>query len=67
MNSIDSGMGEGEEDLIYRKVLSLREDRMSLVQTLRQYVLCYDCVLYHILSKLNMMSAEEEDDQMKIG
>jgi protein tyrosine phosphatase len=67
MNSIDSGMGEGEEDLIYRKVLALREHRMSLVQTLRQYVLCYDCVLYHILSKTNMMSSEEEDDQMKIG
>ena len=67
MNSINSGTGDGEEDLIYRKVLALREQRMSLVQTLRQYVLCYDCVLYHILNKFNMMSSEEEDDQMKIG
>src|SRR5271170_839412 len=33
--AVDSGMGDGEEDLIYRKVLALREQRMSLVQTLR--------------------------------
>ena len=62
--AFDSGTGDGEEDLIYRKVLALREQRMSLVQTLRQYVLCYDCVLYHILSKLNMSS--DEDVTMKI-
>ena len=64
--AVDSGMGDGEEDLIYQKVLALREQRMSLVQTLRQYVLCYDCVLYHILSKFNM-SSEQEDVQMKMG
>ena len=61
---VDSGMGDGEEDLIYRNVLALREQRMSLVQTLRQYVLCYDCVLYHMLRKL--IRSSEEDDHMKI-
>ena len=65
MNAVDEGMAEGEEDLIYRKVLALREQRMSLVQTLRQYVLCYDCVLYHILGKLTMSS--DEHAEMKMG
>jgi len=49
-----SGGGEEVEDfdIIYQNVLALREQRMSLVQTLRQYVLCYDCVLYHLLEEI---------------
>ena|SRR5436190_17115454 len=49
---------DGEEDLIYQCVLRMREQRMSLVQTLRQYVLCYDCVLYYVLGKI---TAEDKE------
>lgn len=52
ISSIDGGLGGGEEDLVYRNVLQIREQRMSLVQTLRQYVLCYECVLHHLISKV---------------
>ena len=51
INSMDGA--DEEEDMIYRSVLRIREQRMSLVQTLRQYVLCYDCVLRHVLSKMS--------------
>ena len=59
INSVDGV--DGEEDMIYRRVLRIREQRMSLVQTLRQYVLCYECVLHHVLSKMR-----REDNQMKV-
>jgi len=62
INAVDKGHAMGDEDIIYKSVLNIREQRMSLVQTLRQYVLCYDCVLHHLLRKL-----EEDDSQMKIG
>ncbi|OLL25868.1 Tyrosine-protein phosphatase non-receptor type 1 [Neolecta irregularis DAH-3] len=34
-----------EEDLILKTVLELREKRISMVQTLRQFVLCYEAVI----------------------
>ena len=40
---------EAEDSVIYRSVLGLRMQRMSLVQTLRQYVLCHECVLHYLL------------------
>jgi tyrosine-protein phosphatase 2/3 len=60
INYLDGVNDDGEEDLIYRSVLGIREQRMSLVQTLRQYVLCYECVLHHLLGK-------EKDIEMKMG
>ena len=59
INSMDGV--DGEEDIIYRRVLKIREQRMSLVQTLRQYVLCYVCVLHHVLSTMG-----REDNQIKV-
>jgi protein tyrosine phosphatase len=51
-----------DDDIIYQRVLRFREQRMSMVQTLRQYVLCYECVLHYLLSKItgedNRMSVE---------
>lgn len=58
---INSADMNGEEDLIYRSVLGIREQRMSLVQTLRQYVLCYECVLQDVVNRIT-----SEDNQMKI-
>ena len=48
---LDSGNDSGDEDIIYRNVLEMRKQRMSMVQTLRQYVLCYESVLYYLLNK----------------
>jgi protein tyrosine phosphatase len=53
---------DDDDDIIYQTVLAFREQRMSMVQTLRQYVLCYECVLHHLLNKLS-----SEDNRMKIG
>ena len=44
--------GDDEEDLVFRTVSRMREQRMSLVQTLRQYVLCYDCILYYLVGEM---------------
>ena len=52
IKAIGNGDGNMDEDLIYQTVLGIREQRMSLVQTLRQYVLCYECVLQHLLGKI---------------
>ncbi|BFZ61385.1 phosphotyrosine-specific ptp2-like protein [Saitoella coloradoensis] len=38
-----------EEDWVYRTVKEFREDRLSMVQTLRQFVLCYETVLEAVL------------------
>lgn len=62
INAIDSGEGRGDQDLIYQTVVGIREQRMSLVQTLRQFVLCYECVLHHILGKII-----DNDNQGKMG
>ena len=63
ISSIDQGLAGEDEDLVYRSVLQLREERMSLVQTLRQYVLCYECVLHHLISKV----VEEEVERPLVG
>ena len=71
--TVDSVVGQldrsqdngGGKDLILETVLGLREQRMSLVQTLRQYVLCYECVLHHLINKVS--SASNEDSRMDIG
>ena len=60
-----SKSGEGDEDdddVVYTMVSALREQRMSAVQTLRQYVLCYECVLH---SQVNRIIGD--DTQMSIG
>jgi len=60
MQYLDSTGDRGTEDVIYRTVLGLRKQRMSLVQTLRQYVLCYECVLHHLLGRIT------ENNQMNV-
>ncbi len=42
-----------EKDVIQESVLALREQRMSLVQTLRQYVLCYESVLHEVVDLIS--------------
>jgi protein-tyrosine phosphatase len=50
-----------DQDMGYQSVLGIREQRMSLVQTIRQYVLCYDCVLQYVINRIT-----SEDNKMKI-
>jgi len=37
------------QDLVQKVVLNFREQRLSLVQTLRQYVFCYEAVLWKLV------------------
>ncbi|KAI9259841.1 protein-tyrosine phosphatase-like protein [Helicostylum pulchrum] len=39
----------GELDLLFQTVAKFREQRVSMVQTLRQYVFCYEAVLWWML------------------
>ncbi|KAI8365204.1 protein-tyrosine phosphatase-like protein [Radiomyces spectabilis] len=39
----------GELDLLYQTICKFREQRVSMVQTLRQYVFCYEAILWWIL------------------
>ncbi|KAG2196233.1 hypothetical protein INT47_007660 [Mucor saturninus] len=39
----------GEIDLIFQTVSKFREQRVSMVQTLRQYVFCYEAILWWML------------------
>jgi tyrosine-protein phosphatase 2/3 len=48
-----------EKDLIQESVLALREQRMSLVQTLRQYVLCYESILHEVVEIISDNRVEE--------
>jgi protein tyrosine phosphatase len=51
-----------DDDLIYQRVLRFREQRMSMVQTLRQFVLCYECVLHYLLGTITA-----QDTRMEVG
>ncbi|KAI8087386.1 protein-tyrosine phosphatase-like protein [Thamnidium elegans] len=39
----------GELDLLFQTVAKFREQRVSMVQTLRQYVFCYEAILWWML------------------
>lgn len=39
----------GEIDMIFQTVSKFREQRVSMVQTLRQYVFCYEAILWWML------------------
>ncbi|CEP11418.1 hypothetical protein [Parasitella parasitica] len=43
----------GKLDLVFQTVSKLREQRVSMVQTLRQYVFCYEAILWWILDVEN--------------
>ena len=45
----DSWMLKDDEDLIAKTVSDFRLQRLSMVQTLRQFVLCYETVLEWIV------------------
>jgi protein tyrosine phosphatase len=38
-------------DLVYQTVAKFREQRVSMVQTLRQYVFCYEAILWWMLAQ----------------
>jgi protein tyrosine phosphatase len=57
---------EDEEDLVFRSVSEMREQRMSLVQTLRQYVLCYDCILWYLVNTMGLEEEEEQGEEMLV-
>lgn len=56
-----------EKDLVQESVLALREQRMSLVQTLRQYVLCYESVLHEVVEVITSNTDRGNEVDMSIG
>ncbi|PHH65806.1 hypothetical protein CDD81_1533 [Ophiocordyceps australis] len=54
-------------DLIQRTVEEFREQRLSMVQTLRQYVLCYETVLEWIYRTSDRKSAADATSRMRAG
>jgi protein tyrosine phosphatase len=55
-----------EKDLIQESVLALREQRMSLVQTLRQYVLCYESILHEVVEVISNNN-RDNDKAINLG
>ncbi|GBC03859.1 hypothetical protein RclHR1_05370004 [Rhizophagus clarus] len=49
LNNIREKGLDVNEDLIQNVVMKFREQRLSLVQTLRQYVFCYEAVLWKLV------------------
>ena len=63
------GMGTGEEDsvdLITRTVESFRAQRLSMVQTLRQFVLCYESVLEWLVGEMESEMGMEMETEMEV-
>ena len=56
-----------EKDLVQESILALREQRMSLVQTLRQYVLCYESVLHEVVEIISSNTNRDNEVEMSIG
>ncbi|KAF8957993.1 hypothetical protein BGZ46_002067 [Entomortierella lignicola] len=52
LSSSGSGSSVSSEDLladiVYASVSNFREQRISMVQTLRQYVFCYEAIFWHL-------------------
>ena len=48
----DDWVGRDDIDLIYKTVEDFRLQRLSMVQTLRQYVLCYETVLEWLVKEM---------------
>ena len=48
----DSWMLKDDEDLVAKTVSDFRAQRLSMVQTLRQFVLCYETVLEWIVDEM---------------
>ncbi|CAB5190073.1 unnamed protein product [Rhizophagus irregularis] len=49
LNNIREQGLDVSQDLVQKVVLKFREQRLSLVQTLRQYVFCYEAVLWKLV------------------
>ena len=48
----DKGSDQSDVDLVEKTVQEFRDQRISMVQTLRQYVLCYDAVLIYCIEQI---------------
>ncbi|KAF9130273.1 hypothetical protein BGW39_003283 [Mortierella sp. 14UC] len=47
--AVANGIAEDPmEDIVYASVSMFREQRISMVQTLRQYVFCYEAIYWHL-------------------
>lgn len=47
-NSPTSKPDDPMSDIVFQAVSTFREHRMSMVQTLRQYVFCYEAIFWHL-------------------
>ena len=54
-------------DLIAKTVEDFRESRLSMVQTLRQFVLCYETVLEWLAREKRDGTVEEREEQMEMS
>lgn len=48
----EAWIGKDDEDLVTKAVSDFRLQRLSMVQTLRQFVLCYETVLEWIVAEM---------------
>lgn len=51
LSNIDQAADNEQLDLVYQTVAKFREQRVSMVQTLRQYVFCYEAILWWMLAQ----------------
>ncbi|KAI9315640.1 protein-tyrosine phosphatase-like protein [Dichotomocladium elegans] len=49
IKNVTAGELDGQVDIMYQTVAKFREQRVSMVQTLRQFVFCYEAILWWIL------------------
>ena len=55
-----------DDDLVAKTVEDFRHQRLSMVQTLRQFVLCYESVLEWIVDEINLASNERRLQRPKL-
>ncbi|KAF9937889.1 hypothetical protein BGZ67_000777 [Mortierella alpina] len=51
-NRDDYSSAAGPEDVVFKTVSAFREQRLSMVQCLRQYVFCFEAILWHLAIEL---------------
>lgn len=63
----DEWIFDGSVDLVQKTVEDLREQRISMVQTLRQYVLCYETVMEWVSQQHHTGSRERSGSEPRVG
>lgn len=56
----DAWLASDDEDLVAKTVSDFRLQRLSMVQTLRQFVLCYESVLEWVVGEMGQKNRDEK-------